>query len=182
MHFFKAFAVFIIACITTSHSLSLLDALKQNVNASIFAHIIEGNPSIAALYLSSNTRTVFAPSDEALKAAGIHANSSLQARTNNHAGDAAQFAIQAASNLSYTDSMRRTPGVTIQTLDQNSTSDGSPISIVAKDDQSKKKRGPSSYENRTSMPLKIYSGLGNTVKIIEEDIPYECGVIQTTDG
>lgn len=186
MHFFNAVTLFIIACMPISYSLSLLNALKQNANASIFAQIIENDPSIAAVYLSSYTRTVFAPSDDALNAANIHPNSFLKSRQTNYAGEAADSDVQVTHRLSSTYSLRQPRSAVIETFDNNGNLGGSNISLPT-DAQSeygakKMKRGLSGCDNNTMEPVKIFSGLGNTVSIIKEDIPYDHGLIQTTDG
>ena len=187
MHIIIAVTLFILACVPFSHSLSLLDALKENANASIFAQYIQNNPSIAALYQSSYIKTVFAPSDEALKAANIDHHRHLEARQQpNYVADAAEPYIQVTAIAVDVQTLRMPPGCVFATVDTQSNLKDNNTSLVAGPQSNNgaktTKRGLSSYDNSTLEPVKIFSGLGNTIKIVKEDTPYEYGLIQTTDG
>lgn len=197
---FSILLCFIVSHFVSGQGLSLLDALKKNADASQFAQTIENNPQLAAIFLSPSTRTVFAPSDDAIAKLSIHNNNSLVSRQSGPSTSGSYQACRHATNLS---SLGIGSG---QVLDeQPDPNDDAGASVI--DDLSTQNNPVNSHAGsrkivsnppgpltvnitkRTSQPpnitkqhVQIFSGLGNAVNIVKGDIPYDGGLIQTVDG
>ena len=200
MRSFSILLCFVVSHFVGGQALSLLDALKKNADASQFAKTIENNPELAAIFLSPSTRTIFAPSDDALAKLSIHNNHSLVSR---QSGDAASGAYQGSLEDTTLGQLGSPPG---QVLTQQPNSNGNAGASVV-DDLSTQNNPVNSHAGsrkivsnppgpltvnitkRTSQPhnitkqhVQIFSGLGNAVNIVKGDIPYDGGLIQTVDG
>ena len=220
---------------------SLLDALRAS-GASMFAAQIEVDPTIAALYLSDQVQTVFAPTD------GTYSyNYGLGKRQSLTPAQQQALLLQCTQEQATLQSMRTLPGGSqIVTQDHSAKLKGKGQSVVSdarKTNTTKSKRDfthsfhPSTWTASTpsvnishslypstwtaSAPsvsitrpfyrptwtpgapslwnttqpywpptptpsppslVQIYSGLGNSVNVIQADIPYAGGLIQITDG
>jgi hypothetical protein len=234
---------------------SLLDALKAS-GASMFADQITADPTIAALYLSDQVQTVFAPKDEAY---GYDSNG-LGKRQSLTPAQQQALLLQCTQGQATLQSMRTLPGGSqIVTQDHSAKLKGKGQSVISdarKTNTTKTKRdishplypptsiasassvditrslypptwtpsaaswvnttrpfysstwtpsapslwnitrslypptwGPSASSLWSPTPtpsppslVQIFSGLGNSVNVIQADIPYAGGHIQITDG
>lgn len=184
----------------TSHSVaiqavSLLDALRH-ANASIFAQQIQSDPTLSALYLSDAVKTVFAPVDSVGSNGSLSSLSRLRLRA---PGDAIQVQFQAGKALASVQDLSSLPGKVVPT---NRNSDKlSPDPSVNVVTHGIDNSSPSLNNKDTTKPVyrrqylstnnnnatvvqrvKISSGLGNNVSIIQGDIPYDGGLIHLVDG
>jgi hypothetical protein len=251
------FAISLTAVLSTSAQTlpSLLDALKAS-GASMFADQIEADPTIAALYLSDQVQTVFAPRDNTYS----YDSNSLGKRQSLTPAQQQALLLQCTQGQATLQSMRTLPGGSqIVTQDHSAKLKGKGQSVISdarKTNTTKTKRdisyplypptstsGASSLANITrplysstwttsassvnvthplypstwtpsaaslwnitrslypqtwtpSAPslwsptptpsppslVQIFSGLGNSVNVIQADIPYAGGHIQITDG
>lgn len=195
MHSFSVFLCFLISNPARSQILSLLDALKTNANAATFARTIEENPNLRAVFLSPTTRTVFAPSDDALEKLSFHHNHSLFSR---QSGDAAAGSYQACLTDESLGQIGANPGAVLTqqpaappaggVTGATSTSISGPLprKVVSKPPEPLNanftKRATHQDHNSTQNPIRIFSGLGNIVNITKGDIPYDGGRIHVVDG
>lgn len=182
----------------TSHSVSiqavsLLDALRH-ANASIFAQQIQSDPALYALYLSDAVKTVFAPVDS------VGSLSSLSRLRIRALGDPnGQGLLQASKERATLQGANSFPGSVIPTNSNSSKLSPDPsVNVVSHGTDN---NSSSSNNNDAGKPVnrrqylstnnnnvtavqrvKISSGLGNNVSIIQGDIPYDGGLIHLVDG
>lgn len=161
-----------------TQALSLLDALRH-ANASIFAQQIQNDPNISALYFSEDVQTVFAPVD----------NGSLARLRVRAPGEQSQLQYQVANKRTGFSAYNSHPGEETATElksdkligdnRQNVVSHGTGI-ISNNEKRSVFPRH--NVNNATVQRVKISSGLGNNISIIQGDIPYDGGIIHLVDG
>ena len=154
---------------------TLLEVL-QSSGASNFAALIASNPSISALYSSSQVQTVFAPSDGSQFPSSLKMNRKRQALTPSQEQLLALQVTQQQNNLS---AMSVPPGVPLTTLDTTGNLGGNPVSVVSDTINTPASQVPKRWTNTTTPPslLNIFSGLGNNVSITRADIPYSGGLV-----
>jgi hypothetical protein len=154
---------------------ALSDALKAS-GASDFANLIESDPTVSAIYLSSQIGTVFAPAD------GISPPASrIKVKRDLNTTAQQQLAIQAGQGVSNVSDFNDPPGAVQGTGDPNSNTGGStPVVSSPNAGLPPSKR----WANTTSLPAlaTIFSGLGNNVSITKGNIPYNGGLIHIMSG
>ena len=153
---------------------SLSDALRAS-GASDFANLIESDPTVSAIYLSSQIGTVFAPAD------GISPPASrLKVKRDLNTTAQQQLAIQAGQGVSNVSDFNDPPGAVQGTGDPNSNTGGSVPVVSSPNAGLPSKR----WANTTSLPAlaTIFSGLGNNISITKGNIPYSGGLIHITSG
>jgi hypothetical protein len=154
---------------------TLLEVL-QSSGASQFAALIESDPTISALYLSSQVQTVFAPSDGSKFPSSTKGNGKRQPLTPAQEQLLGLQVTQQQNNLS---AMSVPPGVPLPTQDKTGNLGGNPQSVVSDTVNTPASQIPKRWSNTTTPPslLKIFSGLGNNVSITRADIPYAGGLV-----
>jgi hypothetical protein len=184
-------SVFLLTIISTSTAQtlpSLLTALNAS-GSSKFAALIASDPAMSAIYLSDQVQTVFAPTDDAFdNFSDINAARNKKRQVS---GNQQQILFQASDTQSDIAGLRTPPGKPVKTLDKTGKLKGHKQSVVsdsrnATGGGSTKRWAASSLDRRqanasTAELLKIFSGLGNHVSIIQADIEYDGGLIQTVD-
>ncbi|PMD59791.1 FAS1 domain-containing protein, partial [Hyaloscypha bicolor E] len=155
----------------STHAQSLLDALAAN-NATQFAQFLQANPSILAVYNSSAVQTVFAPTDAYFNV--------LQRRAANNTQQ--HYEYQYSNTLTGLETLGPpiSPGDVVKTGLPAPQAGGSQV-IVSQ----KSVANSTSTRRRRTVPnpgIQLVSGLGNSVGIINGDIPYSGGLIHTTDS
>lgn len=190
MHSFRFLLCVLVTHFAGGDALSLFDALREHANASRFAQAIESDPALAALFLSPTTRTVFAPSDEALEKLSTNTNKSIVSRdTEQNADNRYQGCKATAKNIR----LGTPPHVVLpqhpgQNPDSGNPPPGSPddsrkaVSDSVEPPTTNITKRSSGNDRNTTKPVRISTGLGNTVNIIKGDIPYDGGIIHTVDG
>ena len=158
-----------------THGLSLLDALRQHANASRFAQMIESDPEVSAIYRSGSVRTVFAPVNSALTRLG--------ARDTDNQADLLRQSVNRENSLQ---TLHTPPGSLLETNDETGNLNGQGQAVVAHPsdgptNNTKRALLPRQNANAPIHPIKISSGLGNNVSIIQGDIPYDGGLIHIVD-
>jgi hypothetical protein len=155
----------------------------QNANASLFAQWIEEDPSLSALYNSSQVQTVFAPNDDAFSAYSQSGNlPQLRRLLLRQAAITVAGSLQCASRRMDLNDLSPPSGAIVNT---NSQSSANRQQVVVAQSQgnsttSSQKKRQSSY--LATNPVHLFSGLGNNVSIVQADTSYDGGVIQTLDG
>lgn len=178
MHFAPILLLSLTSTSVATQALSLLDALRH-ANASIFAQQIQSNPNISALYFSKNVQTVFAPVD----------SSSLARIRVRALADQTDPALMSAHRLTSFSDLNTLPGATVPTNEMSSKLNGDNSQNVVShgignsENNTKRSVFPrQNVNNATVQRVKISSGLGNNVSIIQGDIPYDGGIIHLVDG
>jgi len=169
---------------TAVDAITLIEAL-QGAGASEFATQIESDPALGAVFFSSQVQTVFAPID------GCAYPSQLKGKRqkNNQA-----LLYQSIKQSNVLGAMSTGSGKSMES-NYNSTNLGGRGQSVVSDPRNViqstvAKRWASvplrrnSHCNTTSAPslLKIFTGLGNSVSIIQADIQYDGGVLHIIDS
>lgn len=156
----------------------MLDALRH-ANALIFAQQLQSNPNISALYFSKDVQTVFAPVD----------SSSLARLRVRAPGDESEAQRQSSKDLTRVKDFNTHPGREIPTNSKSNKLNGDNrqyvVSHATDDSTNNAKRSVFPRQNvssATAQRVKISSGLGNNVSIIQGDIPYDGGIIHLVDG
>jgi hypothetical protein len=173
-----AFALFSLA----HASLPLLDALKTLANATQFAQLLEDNPSILALYNTSTTKTIFVPSDAYFESSigGLRRRQSSNPQQ--------QLEYQYTNQLTNLATLGPTtlPGAVVNSGLTSPGLGGKPQAIVTNKitqlTNTTLRRRQSSNGTVPLQGIQLFSGLGNNVTIVEGDIPFDCGLIQTVSG
>lgn len=156
----------------------MLDALRH-ANASIFAQQIQSDPNISALYFSKDVQTVFAPVD----------SSSLARIRVRAPGDQSNLQFQSAQEITRFSNLNSLPGdetaTNLRSDELNGDNRQNVVSQGTGNSANNKKRSVfprQNVNNATVQRVKISSGLGNNVSIIQGDIPYDGGIIHLVDG
>lgn len=191
--------VFVLLLSLTIHSVaiqavSLLDALRH-ANASIFAQHIESDPTLLAFYLSDDVKTVFAPVDSVTSSRSVSSFSKLRLRA---PGDVTQEKYQTTRTAQSAKNYNTHPGEVIPTnsksqklspdTNQSVVAHGADNENTSSNSDTAKpvyRRQYLSTNNTNAtgiQQIKISSGLGNNVSIIQGDIPYDGGLIHLVDG
>jgi len=161
---------------------ALLEALKS-AGASEFASRIESDPTVAAVFSSSDVQTVFAPIDGSVSPTVGRG----KRQTNNQ--DLLYHGIKTSNKVG---DLSEGSGKKLESNDKTANLDGAgqaavsnPLNVT-QSTTAKRWVGPiqaRNFTNSTSKPLlKIFTGLGNDVNIIQGDIPYDGGFIQVVDS
>ncbi len=174
MHFALVLVLPLITSPVATHALSLLDTLRQH--ASKFAQIIESDAKLLELYQSGSVQTVYAPVDMSI--------AKLRRRDTD---DQTQAQRQSQNQVTSLQALRTKPALVAETNDKSGNLNGKGQAVVAhgtdvNSNNTKRALFPRQYTNITAGAVRISSGLGNNVSIIQGDIPYDGGVIHTVDG
>lgn len=171
-------------------AVTVFEAL-QSSNAGLFAQWVEQDPGLAPLYNSSQVQTVFAPVDDAFRAFNESGKlSSLRRLLVRQAGlPSDQGQMQACNNANQLNGQSGDEdplGRQIDTLFPSSNPDRKQP-VIMPPPSSNNRNGTSSKRKRqnnnsTTQSFQFYSGLGNSVSVVQADIPYDGGVIHTLDG
>jgi len=149
----------------------LLDALAA-ANATKFAQFLRSNPSLLAVYNSSTVRTVFAPTDAYFNPLRRRDTPSTQSL----------YLYQYSGTLTGLETLAPPlgPGAVVNT-GLSAPQTGGSQSVVS---QKSAANSTSTRRRRTITDpgVQLLSGLGNSVSIINGDIPYSGGLIHTTDS
>lgn len=169
-------------------AVTVFEAL-QSSNAGLFAQWVEQDPGLAPLYNSSQVQTVFAPVDEAFQAFNQSGKlSSLRRLLVRQSLPSDQGQIQACHNANLLngqsagdDPLGRQLDTLFPSSDPGRTQPviTPPPSNSGNGTSSKRKR---QHINSTTQSFHFYSGLGNSVSVVQADILYDGGVIHTLDG
>lgn len=178
MHFASVLLLSLTSTSVATQALSLLDALRH-ANASIFAQQIQSDPNISALYFSEDVQTVFAPVD----------SSSLARLRVRAPGDQSNLQFQVAKDTTRFSDLNSLPGDEIATNRRSDKLNGDNRQYVVSHGTGNSANNPKrsvfprqNVNNATVQRVKISSGLGNNVSIIQGDIPYDGGIIHLVDG
>ncbi|RFU24390.1 hypothetical protein B7463_g11949, partial [Scytalidium lignicola] len=172
----------LIISVSVVQAVGLIEAL-QNAGASEYAQFIQSDPSIAALYASSNVQTVFAPIDGSV----LPSLPSRKRQANPTSERQAEY--QGMRNINRLGASSVPPGAILPSNDNSANTGGQ--SQVAVTNPSNATQSPSEKRWLANIKrangtypslLKVYTGLGNYVNIIKADIPYDGGLIQIVDN
>ncbi|KAH6665112.1 beta-ig-h3 fasciclin [Halenospora varia] len=168
-----AFALY--AASAQADSISLLEALRTQANATKFANFLEANPDILAVYSSSAVKTVFAPSDVFFTALIKRDSSAQQKLAYQYTNDVTNLQNLAPPASS---------GAIVHTGLPAPQAGGTQATVSEKVE--KPANGTFRFRRDTGIVpttgIRMLSGLGNSINIIKGDIPYSGGLIQSTDG
>ena len=168
--------------LTQSHAQSLVDALRA-ANASAYATYLESNPQSLAFLNSSNVQTIFAPTDEAFQASSLgNATVNSRLRSRQSGGIDPRVLYMSAARQQSAAQARFGQGEPIFTNMQNS-SGGSQAAVSGP--PSTPAVGSSKLRRRQAgnfSTVSLFTGLGNSVNIVQEDTSFVGGLIQTMDG
>lgn len=170
-------------------AVTVFEAL-QSSNAGLFAQWVEQDPALSALYNSSQVQTVFAPVDTAFRAYNQSGSLSklrrLLVRQALPSNEGRLHACQNTNLLNGQSQSQDPLGRQIDTLLPSSDPDRTqpvisppPSSDGGNGTSSRRKR---QNNNSTTQSFQFYSGLGNSVSVVQADIHYDGGVIHTLDG
>lgn len=163
---------------------TLVEAL-QSAGASDFATRIQSDPAIAAVFFSSQVQTVFAPID----GSAYPSQRKGKRQTNNQ--NLLYHGIKQSNNLG---AMSAGSGKPMESNDKSANLNGAgqsavsnPLNVTQSNAAKRWASSPlrrDSHSNTTSAPslLKIFTGLGNNVSIIQADIPYDGGILHIVDS
>jgi hypothetical protein len=163
---------------------TLIEAL-QGAGASEFATRIESDPTVAAVFFSSDVQTVFAPID------GCAYPSQRKGKRQTNNQNLLYHGIKQSNKLG---DMSAGSGKPMQSNDKSANLDGAgqsavsnPLNVTQSNVAKRWASSPlrrNSHSNTTSTPslLKIFTGLGNNVNIIQADILYDGGVLHIVDS
>ena len=168
--------------LTLAHAQSLLDALRS-ANALAYATYLESNPQSLAFLNSSNVQTIFAPTDEAFQASSLgNATTISRLRSRQSGGIDSRVLFMSAARQQSAAQARFGQGEPIFTNFQNSSGGSQaavsgPPSTPAVNSSKLRRR-----QAGNSSTVSLFTGLGNSVDIVQEDTPYTGGLIQTING
>lgn len=179
----------LVALLRSVFAVTVFEAL-QSSNAGLFAQWVEQDPTLSALYNSSQVQTVFAPVDTAFQAYNQSGNlSKLRRLLVRQALPSSEGQLHACQNTNLLNGQSQSDdplGRQIDTLLPSSDPDRTqpvimppPSSNNGDGTSSKRKR---QNNNSTTQSFQFFSGLGNSVSVVQSDIPYDGGVIHTLDG
>lgn len=162
--------------LSSAQATTLIQAL-QDAGASQFAAQIQSNPTVSSTYLSSQVQTVFAPID------GSNSPFSRKTKRQQSPQEIASLLYQGTLNLNTYAGISSGAGTSLLTKDNLANLAGHNQSSVTNPSNVPSSTVPRRWHNTTRPSLlKIYSGLGNYVSIIQADIPYDGGLIQLVNG
>jgi hypothetical protein len=154
----------------------LIQAL-QDAGASQFAAQIQSNPTVSSTYLSSQVQTVFAPIDGSTSPLNRKTKRQLSPQ------EIASLLYLGTSNLNTFVGISSGAGAALPSNDDMANLAGQNQSAVTNPSDMPSSSVPKRWHNTTRPSLlKIYSGLGNFVNIIQADISYDGGLIHLVDG
>ncbi|KAF2877686.1 FAS1 domain-containing protein [Massariosphaeria phaeospora] len=172
---------------TTSNAADLLTTLR-NSNASLFADTIESDPVLSAIFLGPNVQTVYAPVDSVLSSIppsrrALYLRDEAQDKQRENSYQSGQEQSDAASD-------RSIPGKEIETASDivPSRRGGRKKQVIIQDNGLREGQGEGQTNERrhphpeTPLSLKLFTGLGNSVNVLNSGISYDKGSIYTIDG
>jgi hypothetical protein len=121
--------------------------------------------------------THFAVSDDSFDSDQAKRFAALMARQENQES---QYLYQSSQNVIDAASLRGLTGKIVQTRNTNANLGGRAQSVLSTGEREPLSQGNSPCNG--SSPISLFSGLGATVTILKEDIPFDGGVIHITDG
>lgn len=162
--------------LSSAQATTLIQAL-QDAGASQFAGQIQSSPTVSSIYLSSQVQTVFAPID------GSTSPFSRKTKRQLSPQEIANLLYLGTMNLNTFAGISSGDGKSLVTNDDVANLDGQNQSSVTNPSNMPSSSVPKRWHNTTGPSLlKLYSGLGNHVNIIQADIPYDGGLIHLVDG
>lgn len=175
------YSLFALAIIFSAavEAVTLIEVL-QSAGASDFAAQIESDPTVSALFSSSQVQTVFAPIDGSVVPQS-------QRKAKRQSADI-NLRFHATTTFNTLGEMSEGSGLPMESLDNNANLGGLGQSIVSNPlnviQNTTAKRWISRSTNTTSKPslLKIFTGLGNNVSIVQADVPYDGGLVHVIDS
>ena len=153
----------------------------QSANAGLFAQWIEQDPQNAALYSSTQVKTVFAPNDDAFQAYNESGQlpqlRRLLTRVAIGTEEGAKHACEDQKKMS---TVHGDPPQQFNNFEKSGNPNRNQAVVVQ---PSQPSNGTSSKRKRQNTEdVRIYSGLGNTVSVVQANIPYDGGFVHTIDG
>lgn len=147
------------------------------------------DPTVSAAY-SGGVPLIFAPTDEYIDSTFSRLSKRQSTLTPAQQQQLLLHATQAQSDIN---GLRTPPGKVVPTKDTKAKLKGTVQKVVTDPRNKTKTKTKSSrrwasailprQDNASFTPLvNVYSGLGNSVGVITADIPFDGGLIQTTDG
>lgn len=178
MHLLTSSILIVVSFTASIQAITLFEGLIA-ANASRFANFIQADPNLVALFTSPDVKTVFAPSDDAVKGfseTDFRRSLHLYARqaTNRRAR---QQTCQQVTNVAQ---LRAPEGAVISS--NLETEGGGQSPIVAKEASPPPAGNGTTKRQELRGPVQLFSGLGNNVTIVKGDTPYDGGLIHTIDG
>ncbi|KAH0558613.1 hypothetical protein GP486_004735 [Trichoglossum hirsutum] len=164
--FLLAFLLAVFSAAT--QAVSLFDGLR-NANATKFAQWIESDAALVAIFTAPGIRTVFAPSDDVAEDFNKTGHRLLRMRDTSMIERGAS--IQCSESSCNSSTLGTPPGSVL------GTKDGNDISSHASNEPN-----PLRSRHLSTHPIRIFSGLGNSVSVVKGDTPFDGGLIQTIDG
>lgn len=165
----------------TGRAADLLATLRSS-NASLFADVIESDPSLSALFLGPDVRTVYAPIDSVL--AKIPASRrALQLRQDDGQAEEAQNSYHASKEQSDASTERSVPRGNVKEAASDSvpSNRGRGRNQVIVEDNGLA-GGNRRRQEQVPPSIKIFTGLGNSVNVVKPRIDYDKGSIYIIDG
>ncbi|KAK2767593.1 hypothetical protein FQN54_003751 [Arachnomyces sp. PD_36] len=159
---------------TTSPS-SAEQAMEDN-GAGLFARAL--GAAVDGSLNEGGAGTHFAVSDDNFDSS--EANRFFAALKARQESQESQYLYQGSQNVADAAALRGFTGKIVETRNTDANLGGRGQSVLSTGEREALAQGGSSC-NGTS-PISLFSGLGNTVTILTEDIPFDGGVIHITDG
>ncbi|KIX96219.1 uncharacterized protein Z520_07997 [Fonsecaea multimorphosa CBS 102226] len=166
---------------------------NESAGAAKFAALIASDPVVSAAY-AAGVPTVFAPTDQYIDSSPMNVTARLRKRATLTPAQQQQLLLHATQSQSEINGLRTPPGAVVPTKDTTANLKGSTQKVVSKPKNNTKTTssrrwvgGPAllpRQDNTSAVDtlVDIQSGLGNSVGIITADIPFNGGLIHTTDG
>jgi hypothetical protein len=179
------FSILVYLCLlaNSSYAADLLTTLR-NSNATLFADVIEADSTLSAIFLGPNVRTVFAPVDSVL-ASIPPSRRALQLRDEAQE-EQKKNSYHTAEEQSNASTERSPPGGELTTGSDKVPSrrgHGKKQAIVL-DNGLREGSGGGNERRQAGAPpsLKFFTGLGDSVTVLQSGIEYDGGSIYTIDG
>ncbi|KIW93501.1 uncharacterized protein Z519_06106 [Cladophialophora bantiana CBS 173.52] len=167
---------------------SLNDALIA-AGAAKFAALIASDPVVSAAF-AANVPAVFAPTDQFIDSTVNITR--FRKRATLTPAQQQQLLLHATQSQSEINGLRTPPGAVVPTKDTKANLKGSTQKVVSKPKNNTKTTSSKRWapfilprqDNSSTVDtlVDIYSGLGDSVGVITADIPFDGGLIHTTDG
>ena len=177
MLFHTSTALLAISFASSVQAVTLFEGLVA-ANASKFADFIQSDPSLVAVFTSPDVKTIFAPHDDVFE--GLNNNTLRRSLR--------LFARQSADRRAYhycsskAQDLSNSPPSGDVTPSKLPTDGGGQSPIVAKRGQSPPAGNSTAKRQLPENRIHLFTGLGNNVTVLKENMPYDGGLIHTIDG
>lgn len=163
-------------------AVTVFDAMKSS-NAGLFAQWIEQDPYLEGLYNSTQVKTVFAPDNNAFQAYNQSGKlPQLRRLLLRQAIASKEGQEHACMNQDALNGPPAPLGKQFNTfLPSGNPNRNQPI-IMAPTPPTQSNGTSSRRKRQGKNALQFHSGLGNTVSVVQADIPYDGGLVHTLDG